>query len=69
MSAGALRIEPAPLGQPRTWNDYVWQCWESRPCWICKENGKDNPYGRCAHRQPEAESVAVFRAAIREQRP
>jgi hypothetical protein len=48
--------EQPPFGLVRTWHEFVWECWQRRECFVCGQ------YGWCRHRQPEAESVAMFEA-------
>ena len=45
-----------------TWWDFVYLCWMERACWVC---GK---FGKCRHREPAAESVEEFSAALRARR-
>lgn len=64
MSAQPL---PAPAFHLiRTWHDYVWWCWQHRPCWICSQDGEQH-FGWCPHRERSAESILEFELITRRQ--
>jgi hypothetical protein len=50
--------EPPPPLNPPNYPGELIGLWESRPCWICTEEGKGG-YGPCSHREPVIDMAEI----------